>query len=118
MDAETMLGGQLPTYRQLATYIFYLCSGEHLQAEDSIDEQSYFVGTYGGQAIYLIYKKDYDTLTRLALNITIAERIKEEQPAKRRIVYAPSCFLDHEYLTENRIEFVSIPYNLFQRNQQ
>ncbi len=117
LDAETMLAGQLPTYKQFAKYVYYLCTGENLEAEDKINEAEYYVGEYGKQAIYLVYKQDYDTLTRLALNLTLAKKIKEQQPGKKRIVYAPSCFLDEEYLTDNQIEYVGIPYNLFQRNQ-
>lgn len=118
LDAETMLAGQLPTYKQFAKYVYYLCTGENLNKEDSINEETYFVGEFGKQSIYLVYKQDYETLTRLALNLSMAERIKKEQPSKKRIVYAPSCFLDEEYLTENQIEYVGIPYNLFQRNQE
>lgn len=115
LDAETMLAGQLPTYTQFAKYVYYLCTGENLETEDKINEAGYFVGEYSKQAIYLVYKQDYETLTRLALNLTLAEKIKEQHPAKIRIVYAPSCFLDEEYLTDNQIEYVGIPYNLFQR---
>lgn len=118
LDAETMLAGQLPTYKQFAKYVYYLCTGENLDKEDSINEETYFVGEFGKQAIYLVYKQDYDTLTRLALNLSMAERIKKEQPGKKRIVYAPSCFLDEEYLTENQIDYVGIPYNLFQRTEK
>lgn len=117
LDAETMLAGQLPTYKQFAKYVYYLCTGENLEAEDKINEADFYVGEYGKQAIYLVYKQDYETLTRLALNLTLAEKIKTQQPGKKRIVYAPSCFLDEEYLTDNQIEYVGIPYNLFQRNQ-
>lgn len=117
LDAETMLAGQLPTYNQFAKYVYYLCTGENLEAENKIKEKDFYVGEYGKQAIYLVYKQDYETLTRLALNLTLAEKIKTQQPGKKRIVYAPSCFLDEEYLTDNQIEYVGIPYNLFQRNQ-
>lgn len=117
LDAETMLAGQLPTYNQFAKYVYYLCTGENLEAEDKINEADYYVGDFDKQAIYLIYKQDYETLTRLALNLSLAEKIKAQQPGKKRIVYAPSCFLDEEYLTDNQIEYVGIPYNLFQRSQ-
>jgi len=118
LDAETMLAGQLPTYQQFAKYIYYLCTGENLEAEDKINEADFYVGEYGKQAIYLVYKQDYETLTRLALNLTLAEKIKQQQTGKKRIVYAPSCFLDEEYLTDNQIEYVGIPYSLFSRNSQ
>jgi adenine-specific DNA-methyltransferase len=115
LDAETMLEGQLPTYNQFAKYVYYLCTGENLDAEDKINEAEFYVGEFGKQAIYLAYKQDYETLTHLALNLTLAEKIKEQQPGKKRIVYAPSCFLDEDYLTDNQFEYVGIPYNLFQR---
>jgi len=118
IDAETMLSGTLPAYRQFAKYVYYLCTGEYLQDESSIDEKTYFVGMHKKQAIYLIYMKDYDTLTRLALNLDVAESIIKEQKGKKIICYAPACFLDEEYLEAKNIEFVGIPYNLFRRNGQ
>jgi adenine-specific DNA-methyltransferase len=118
IDAETLLSGTLPTYKQFAKYVYYLCTGGYLQDESSIDEKTYFVGMHKKEAIYLIYKKDYDTLTRLALNLPIAEKILKDQKDKKVIVYAPACFLDEEYLEAKNMEFVGIPYNLFRRNGQ
>jgi len=115
LDAETLLEGKLPDYKTFARYMYYLCTGENLKDEKKISEKKFFVGDFGNQAIYLIYKQDYEALTRMALNLEVAERIIAEQPNKKRIVYAPACFLDEEYMEEKQIEFVSIPYNLFQR---
>jgi adenine-specific DNA-methyltransferase len=115
LDAETLLEGKLPDYKTFARYVYYLCTGENLKDEKKISEKKFFVGDFGNQAIYLIYKQDYEALTRMALNLEVAERIIAEQPNKKRIVYAPACFLDEEYMESNQIEFVSIPYNLFQR---
>lgn len=80
-----------------------------------MSEKKFFAGDFCNQAIYPIYKQDYEALTRMALNLEVAERIIAEQPNKKRIVYAPTCFLDEEYMESNQIEFVNIPYNLFQR---
>lgn len=115
LDAETLLQGKLPDYKTFAKYVYYLCTGENLKDEKKINEKKFFVGTFGKQAVYLIYKQDYEALTRMALNLEIAEKIISDQPDKKRIVYAPACFLDEEYMEEKQIEFVSIPYNLFQR---
>jgi adenine-specific DNA-methyltransferase len=65
-----------------------------------------------------VYKQDYDTLTRLALNLAVAEQITKAHKGKKCIVYAPACFLEEDYLKEKNIEFVGIPYNLFRRNVQ
>lgn len=115
IDAETMLSGNLPDYKQLARFAYYLCTGENLSDMKGVSEKNYFVGNYGSQAIYLIYKKDFDTLKNLALTLELAEKFKKENKKKRLIVYAPACFLDEEYLKDNQISYVSIPYNLFER---
>ena len=115
IDPESMLSGNLPTYKQFAKYVYYLCTGENVQDEKQIDEKAWFVGTFMREAIYLVYKQDYDTLTRLALNLPIAEQITKEQKGKKCIVYAPACFLEEDYLKEKNIEYVGIPYNLFRR---
>lgn len=116
IDPESLLEGNLPTYKQLAEYVYYLCTGGILDATDNIDQSDWFVGTDGTRSVYLIYENDFDKLTRHALNLVIAEKIVKHGPKKRRIVYAPACFLDEEYMEAQQLEFVSLPYGLFQRN--
>jgi adenine-specific DNA-methyltransferase len=118
IDPEKMLEGQLPTYEQFAKYIYYLGTGEHLADAKNINPVNHFVGTHGAKAFFLIYEQDVETLTRLALNLSIAEDIVKHSPNKRRVIYAPACFLDSDYMDEKQIEFVSIPYNLFERQTQ
>lgn len=115
IDPETMLDGDLPTYQQFAEYVYYLATGGHLADKSKVDASKHFVGMEGGQAVYLVYEQDMDKLTRLALTLQIAESIVKHSPGKRRVVFAPSCFLDEEYMTAMQIEFVSVPYNLFER---
>jgi adenine-specific DNA-methyltransferase len=118
IDPEKMLEGVLPKYKDFAKYIYYLGTGEHLAQAKSINDKTHFVGNHGAKAFFLIYKKDIDLLSRLALNLHIAEDIVKSSPGKRRVVYAPACFLDSEYMEDNQIEFVSIPYNLFERESK
>ena len=115
IDPETMLDGDLPTYQQFAEYVYYLATGGHLADKSKVDASKQFVGMEGGQAVHLIYEQDMDKLTRLALTLQIAESIVKHTPGKRRVVFAPACFLDEEYMTAMQIEFVSVPYNLFER---
>ena len=116
LDAEGMLSGNLPTYKQFAKYVYYLCTGENLSNEKAINENEYFVGEFGSLAIHLIFKQDFGQLTRLALNLELTEKFRKVHPKKRLVVYAPACFLSEEDLEEMQIDFVNIPYNLFQRN--
>jgi len=117
IDAETLLSGDLPTYKQFAEYVYYLCTGESLKDKKSINEKSFFVGDTGNSIIYLVYKQNFEELTRMALNLTLAEKITAEHPKKRIVVYAPACFLEEDYMTEKGIDYVGIPYNLFQRSE-
>jgi|SRR5690625_3556592 len=116
IDPDTLLEGELPTYNQFAEYVYYLATGSNLSEKEKIDLNKHFVANNGSRSIFLIYEQDFDKLTRLALTLEIAQEIIKESPGKRRVIYAPACFLDEEYMSANQIEFVSIPYNLFERN--
>ncbi|HPD05476.1 MAG TPA: site-specific DNA-methyltransferase [Spirochaetota bacterium] len=115
IDAESLLSGKLPTFKQFAEYVYYLCTGEHIKDKSVINEKTYLVGSINNSVIYLVYKQNFDELTRLALNLPLAEKIIADNPRKKIIVYAPACFLEEDYMKENNIEFVGIPYNLFRR---
>ena len=115
LDAETLLSGQLPPFLTFARYVYYLCTGENLSENSAPDPDTYFVGTAGNRAIYLVYESDYQALTKLALNLSLAQAMHTAHPKKKIVVYAPACFLDDEHLEAWQIEFVGIPYNLFQR---
>ncbi|MBI5491692.1 MAG: site-specific DNA-methyltransferase [Deltaproteobacteria bacterium] len=116
VDAETLLSGQLPTFKQFADYVYYLCTGESLKNKSAVNEKSFFIGEHGNSVIYLVYRQDFDELTRLALNLSLAEKLTAEHPKKKIIVYAPACFLEEDYMKEKNIVYVGIPYNLFQRS--
>ncbi len=115
IDAESLLSGKLPTFKQFAEYVYYLCTGEHIKDKSVINEKTYLVGSINNSVIYLVYKQNFDELTRLALNLPLAEKIIADNPRKKIIVYAPACFLEEDYMKDNNIEFVGIPYNLFRR---
>ncbi len=118
LDAETLLSGELPEYETFAKYVYYLANGEHPGKDAKIDKESYFVGSKDNEDIYLIYTDDMQALQKLALSYEKAEAIRKRSGAKKAIVYAPACFLDEEDLQELKIEFVSIPYSLFERKAE
>ncbi|MCX6143559.1 MAG: site-specific DNA-methyltransferase [Ignavibacteriales bacterium] len=117
LDPESLLSGNLPTFAQFAEYVFHLCTGEIILERRKISEDDYFVGYHGSLAVYLIYRSDVEELGRLALNLQLAEKFRKSNPNKRLVVYAPACFLSEEDLEELQIDFVGIPYSLFQRNK-
>ncbi|OGI62638.1 hypothetical protein A2643_03405 [Candidatus Nomurabacteria bacterium RIFCSPHIGHO2_01_FULL_39_220] len=114
IDADSILSGDLPSYKDFAKYVFYLATGKIMENEKSINEKDYFVGKANGEPIYLIYTKNNEKLRELAITLDWAEIINKKDKSKK-IVYAPACFLDEEYLDKFNIHFVSIPYNLFEK---
>lgn len=103
LDAETLLEGKLPDYKTFARYVYYLCTGENLKDEKKINEKKFFVGDFGNQAIYLIYKQDYEALTRMALNLEVAERIIAAQPTRSALSMPLPAFLMKKIWKKNRL---------------
>lgn len=114
IDAESLLSGKLPKYEEFAKYVFYLATGKNHPDEKKIKEKEYFVGKSNSESIYLIYEKNLDSLKKLAITLEWAEGINKKDSG-RKIIYAPACFLDDEHLEKFNIQFVSIPYNLFEK---
>ena len=116
MDADSLLSGNLPNIRDLGRYIYHLCTGHTSNQEiESLANGLYFAGADAGTNIYILYDQDYDKLIRMALNLDVANILNDHGMGKRKIVYAPACFLDEDYLQSQQIDFVNIPYGLFGR---
>ena len=115
LDADTLLGGELPSYETFARYLYYLAGGEHLDRPEAIDPSAWFVGTHHQRDIYLIYDEEMATLQTLALTWEIAEAMRRRSAERAIVVYAPACFVEEETLARMGIAFVSIPYNLLER---
>lgn len=114
IDADSILSGKLPEYEEFAKYVFYLATGKNHPDKNKIEEKEFFVGKTNNESIWLLYKQDLDSLKSLAITLDWADKINKKDSGKK-IVYAPACFLDDEYLEEFNIQFVGIPYNLFEK---
>ena len=57
-----------------------------------------------------------EELKKMAITFEWAKDISKGNENKK-IVYAPACFMDDEYLEQFNMKFVSIPYNLFEREK-
>jgi len=114
IDAKSLLTGKLPTYQQFAKYVYYLATGKNLKDATKIKESASFVGKDDNETIYLLYEPNMDKLKQLAVTLNWAQETHKKDKG-RKIVYAPACYLDEESMEQYNIEFVSIPYNLFER---
>ncbi len=112
MKLETLLkANRLPSYEDLAGYVFYTATGEEFDAR-GINQKSGFVGESRQYDVYLLYRPDLEYLKSTALTLDIARSLPKGS-GKRRLVFAPTKYLDSIHLDEHRIEFCQLPFEIY-----
>jgi len=113
IEMESILeGDDLPSYKELARYIFYTATGEEFD-EKAVDEKQNFIGESREYLVYLFYKPDIDYLKATALTLDRANALGPHKD-KRRLVFAPTKYLDQEHLDQLRIDFAQLPFEIYQ----
>jgi adenine-specific DNA-methyltransferase len=112
IDLKGILSGKsLPSYQELARYVYYTATGEEF-VEKRVDQKSSYIGESRNYEVYLIYKPDLAFLKTEALNTKFAEGLGLFK-GKRRLVFAPANFLDASYLAKYSIDFCQLPYEIY-----
>ena len=112
IELESILSGSnLPTYKELARYIFYTATGEEFD-ESKVDEANNFVGESKDYEVYLFYKSDLEYLKNTALTLERARTLGKSN-GKRRLIFAPAKYLDQDHLDELRIDFAQLPFEIY-----
>ncbi len=112
IEMESILeGDKLPAYLELARYVFYTATGEEFDPE-KVDEERNFIGESKDFEVYLFYKPDIEYLRTTALTLERAKNLGEYKN-KKRLVFAPSKYLDHDYLLEYRIDYCQLPFEIY-----
>jgi len=115
MELENILSGKnLPSYKELARYVFYTATGENFD-EKAVDQKKRLIGETPNYQVFLFYESDMQKLKSLALTLEIAEKLPPLKSAKRRLVFAPTKYLDQEFLDKYKIDFVQLPFEIYQR---
>jgi len=112
IEMESILeGNKLPSYLELARYVFYTATGAEFDPK-KVNEKKNFIGESKEYEVYLFYKPDMDYLKSTALTL---ERAKSLGPyrGKKRLVFAPSKYLDTDYLLEYRIDYCQLPFEIY-----
>lgn len=110
---ESILSGDsLPSYRELARYVFYTSTGEEFD-DSALDEERHFVGESREYLVYLFYKPDLEYLKSTALTLERAESIGPFE-SKSRLVFAATKYLDQDHLDTLRIDFAQLPFEIYQ----
>ncbi len=112
MRLESLLkGNKLPSFEDLAGYVFYTATGEDFDAR-AINRKTGFIGASALYDVYLLYEPDLDYLKTTALTLDMARALPKGS-GKRRLVFAPTKYLDSIHLEEHRIDFCQLPFEIY-----
>ena len=77
-----------------------------------VKEKKHLIGESKEHEVYLFYKPDIEYLKSTALTLEVAKSLGLFKK-KRRIVFAPSKYLDTDYLLEYRIDYCQLPFEIY-----
>lgn len=112
IEMESLLGGNnLPNYKEFARYIFYTATGEEFD-EKQVNEKTHFIGESRNYEVYLFYQPDLEWLKNNALTLELIKSLPAFKK-KKRLVFAPTKYVDDHTLAENRVDFCQLPYEVY-----
>lgn len=113
LEKQAILDGKdLPGYEALAGYVFWTATGEEFQPI-KMKRKQWFIGESREYAVFLLYDEDLETLKAMALTLDIAKALPDAG-GKRKLVFAPTKYLDDDFLSRLRIEFCQLPFEIYQ----
>ena len=112
IEMESILhGDNLPSYADLARYLFYTATGEEF-TPNQLDEKKNFIGSSKDYEVYLFYQPDVEYLKSTALTLERAKKLGAHN-GKKRLVFAPAKFVDTHTLLELRIDYCQLPFEIY-----
>lgn len=102
---------KLPSYADLASYVFYTATGEDFDPRH-VHRKTGFIGESKQYDVYLLYEPNLEYLKNTALTLDIARSLPKGS-GKKRLVFAPTKYLDSIHLDEHRIEFCQLPFEIY-----
>ena len=112
MRQESLLdGSHLPSWEKLASYIFFTATGQEFDPAETNWETG-FVGRTASHDVFLFYEPDVEKLKSLALALPMARALPGG--SRRKLVFAPTKYLDREFLHKFRIDFQQLPFQIYE----
>ena len=109
-------GKNLPSYESLAGYVFFTATGEEFLA-DRTQRADWFIGESREYDVFLIYEQEVEKLKNLALNLELARKLPSIS-GKKKLVFAPTKYLDQEFLDRLKIKFCQLPFEIYQNAER
>ena len=112
MRLESLLdGSNLPDYKALAAYVFFTATGEEWNPTH-MKREEWFIGESHIYDVFLIYEPEVESLKDLALTLDVARNLPGGS-GKRKLVFAPTKYLDSQFLSEFEITFQQLPFQIY-----
>ncbi|MXZ29374.1 MAG: site-specific DNA-methyltransferase [Acidimicrobiia bacterium] len=112
MRQESLLdGSHLPSWEKLASYLFFTATGQEFDPAET-NRETGLVGRTESHDVFLIYEPDVEKLKSLALSLPVARALPSG--SRRKLVFAPTKYLDPEFLHQYRIDFQQLPFQIYE----
>ena len=80
-----------------------------------MDKARWYVGRSLLYDVFLLYEPDIERLKELALTLDMARALPpHEENGRQRLVFAPTKYLDQEFLNAYRITFQQLPFQIYE----
>ena len=113
MQRTSLLSGKkLPSWQKLAGYVFFTATGEPFEPSKAKQDR-WLAGKSSRFDVYLLYSERIDELQDMALTKSLAKKLSRGQ--RRKIVFAPTKYVDADFLRQNRIAFQQLPFEIYER---
>lgn len=113
LEKQAILDGKdLPGYEALAGYVFWTATGEEFQPK-KVKRKQWFIGESREYDVFLIYDEKLETLKDMALTLDVAKALPDVS-GKPKLVFAPTKYLDQDFLDRCRITFCQLPFEIYQ----
>lgn len=113
MQRTSLLSGKkLPSWQKLAGYVFFTATGEPFEPGKAKQDR-WLAGKSSRFDVYLLYSERIDELQDMALTKSLAKKLARGQ--RRKVVFAPTKYVDADFLRQNRIAFQQLPFEIYER---
>ena len=107
-----LAGKKLPSWQKLANYVFFTATGEPFD-EGKANQDRWLAGKGHQLDVYLLYSERVDELQDLALTKSLADKLARGKRQKE--VFAPTKYVDADYLRHIGIAFQQLPFEIYDR---
>lgn len=113
IEISSILSGKtLPTYLELARYVYYTATGEEFD-DSKLNEVKNFIGRSKSYDIYMYYKPDINYLKTTALTLDAARNLRKQAGKRPLLVFAPTKYVEQTELDNLQITFCQLPFEIY-----